>query len=163
MSSKIWISHKNTSNANAFFDFSKGFKFFFTEHWFWRAGLDQHEDEFEAIRRQRVAGTGPGYRFWDDELGRFDLIGQYNRVRLETDIGDRDFATSSLELDYKRLLWGTRLEFATDRSGASRSVVESVLQTEEEARAELETLFSDPQEVEKWLSRMPLKKEKATA
>ncbi len=84
---------------------------FFTEHWFWRAGLDQHEDEFEAIRRQRVAGTGPGYRFWDDELGRFDLIGQYNRVRLETDIGDRDFATSSLELDYKRLLWGTRLEF----------------------------------------------------
>ena len=59
--------------------------------------------------------------------------------------------------------WGTRLEFATDRSGTSRSVVESVLQTEEEARAELETLFSDPQEVEKWLSRMPLKKEKATA
>jgi len=36
-------------------------------------------------------------------------------------------------------------------------VVQSVLQTEEEARAELETLFSDPAEVEKWLRRMPLK------
>jgi hypothetical protein len=38
------------------------------------------------------------------------------------------------------------------------SNVESVRQTEEEARAELETLFSDPKEVEKWLRHMPLKK-----
>jgi len=37
----------------------------------------------------------------------------------------------------------------------------SVRQTEEEARAELQTLFSDPQEVEKWLARMPLRKEEA--
>jgi hypothetical protein len=36
-----------------------------------------------------------------------------------------------------------------------------VLKTEEEARAELETLFSDPGEVEKWLARMPLRKEEA--
>jgi hypothetical protein len=36
-----------------------------------------------------------------------------------------------------------------------------VRQTEEEARAELETLFSDPEEVEKWLARMPLRKEEA--
>jgi len=52
---------------------------------------------------------------------------------------------------------GIRLELATDRSGDDRSVVESVLQTEEEARAELETLFSDPREVEKWLRHMPLR------
>jgi len=51
---------------------------------------------------------------------------------------------------------GIRLELATDRSGEDRGVVESVLQTEEEARAELETLFSDPREVEKWLRHMPL-------
>jgi hypothetical protein len=43
------------------------------------------------------------------------------------------------------------------------SNVESVRQTEEEARAELQTLFSDPKEVEKWLRHMPLKKETATA
>ena len=52
---------------------------------------------------------------------------------------------------------GIRLELATDRSGKDRSVVESVLQSEEEVRAELQTLFSDPQEVEKWLRHMPLK------
>jgi catechol 2,3-dioxygenase-like lactoylglutathione lyase family enzyme len=54
--------------------------------------------------------------------------------------------------------FGIRLELATDRSGVARSVVESALQTEAEARAELETLYSDPQEVEKWLAAMPLEK-----
>ena len=58
---------------------------------------------------------------------------------------------------------GIRLELATDRSGEKRSVIESVLQTEEEARAELATLFSDPAEVERWLSQMPLKNESVTA
>ncbi|MGG2395964.1 DUF481 domain-containing protein [Pseudomonas sp. SH1-B] len=84
---------------------------FLSEHWFWRAGLQQSEDEFESIDRQRMVGTGPGYRFWDNELGRFDLIGRFNRVRLESDVADLAFNTTSLELDYKRLLWGTRLEF----------------------------------------------------
>jgi hypothetical protein len=59
--------------------------------------------------------------------------------------------------------FGIRLEFATDRSGERRGVIESVLQTEEEARAELATLFSDPAEVEKWLAHMPLKKETVPA
>jgi catechol 2,3-dioxygenase-like lactoylglutathione lyase family enzyme len=54
--------------------------------------------------------------------------------------------------------FGIRLEFATDRIGVQRSVVESVLQTESEARAELETLFPDTRDVERWLSRMPLRK-----
>jgi catechol 2,3-dioxygenase-like lactoylglutathione lyase family enzyme len=58
---------------------------------------------------------------------------------------------------------GIRLELATDRSGESRSVVESVLQTEEEARAELATLFSDPSEVERWLAQMPLRHEPVPA
>ena len=47
--------------------------------------------------------------------------------------------------------FGTRLELATDRSGVRQGVVESVRQTEEEARTELATLFSDPAEVEKWV------------
>lgn len=58
---------------------------------------------------------------------------------------------------------GIRLELATDRSGEKRSVIESVLQSEEEARAELATLFADPAEVERWLAQMPLKSESVTA
>jgi catechol 2,3-dioxygenase-like lactoylglutathione lyase family enzyme len=52
---------------------------------------------------------------------------------------------------------GIRLEIATSRAPAEQGVVESVLQTEEEARAELATLFADPAEVERWLARMPLR------
>lgn len=84
---------------------------FITDQWFWRGGIEQLEDRFDSIERQRIVGTGPGYRFWDNELGRFDLIGQFNRVSLETVVGDASFNTTSLELDYKRLLWGSRLEF----------------------------------------------------
>lgn len=84
---------------------------FFTDHWFWRTGYEQEEDQFEQIRRQRIAGTGPGYRFWDNELGRFDLISQFNRVQLDSEVGDLGLNSWSLEWDYKRLLWGTRFEF----------------------------------------------------
>lgn len=55
--------------------------------------------------------------------------------------------------------FGIRLEIATSRTDTPMTNVESVLQTEEEARAELETLFSNAREVERWLAQMPLKKE----
>ena len=86
---------------------------FFTDHWFWRSGYEHHEDQFEDVNRQRILGTGPGYRFWDNELGRFDLISQFNRVRLDAPYRDLSFDSWSLEWDYKRLLWGSRLEFYT--------------------------------------------------
>ena len=52
---------------------------------------------------------------------------------------------------------GIRLELATSLADERLTIVESVLQTEEEARAELETLFDDPQVVDAWLGKMPLK------
>jgi catechol 2,3-dioxygenase-like lactoylglutathione lyase family enzyme len=54
---------------------------------------------------------------------------------------------------------GIRLELATNLMEEHASAVESVLQTEEEARAELETLFDDPAVVGSWLKKMPLKSE----
>lgn len=52
---------------------------------------------------------------------------------------------------------GIRLELATCRAVAELGVVQSSLQTEEEARAELVTLFQDPEVVAAWLAKMPLK------
>ncbi|MEQ8698836.1 MAG: VOC family protein [Bauldia litoralis] len=52
---------------------------------------------------------------------------------------------------------GIRLEISTRVEGFDPSVVESARQTEASAREELQTLFDDPAEVEKWLSQMPLK------
>jgi catechol 2,3-dioxygenase-like lactoylglutathione lyase family enzyme len=56
---------------------------------------------------------------------------------------------------------GIRLEIATSRAPAEQGVVESVLQTDAEARAELATLFADPAEVERWLARMPIRHDTA--
>ncbi|WP_417660468.1 DUF481 domain-containing protein [Pseudomonas sp.] len=87
---------------------------FLTEHWFWRLGGEQQVDHLEFVEKQQIIGTGPGYRFWDDSLGRFDLIGQVNHVKFDYPGGDLSFRTFSLVWDYKRLLWGTRLEFYTN-------------------------------------------------
>ena len=57
--------------------------------------------------------------------------------------------------------FGIRLEFATSRAPADLGAVNSVLQTEEEARAELNTLFADPAEVNKWVRQMPLTRDVA--
>ena len=55
------------------------------------------------------------------------------------------------------------LELATSIADANLSVIESGCQTEAEARAELETLFDDPAEIEKWLQVMPLVDEEIAA
>jgi hypothetical protein len=104
---KIKNDAKTADNWQLEYDLDR----FITDHWFWRVGAEQDEDEFAFFTRQRSLGTGPGYRFWDNELGRLDVIGQFNRLQLEASDAERSFNTYSLALDYKRLLWGTRLEF----------------------------------------------------
>ena len=84
---------------------------FITDNWFGRVGAEQNEDEFAFFTRQRSLGTGPGYRFWDNELGRLDVVGQLNRLQLKTRDTELALNTYSLAWDFKRLLWGTRLEF----------------------------------------------------
>jgi hypothetical protein len=83
---------------------------FITDNWFWRVSAEQEEDEFDFFTRQRSVGTGPGYRFWDNELGRLDVIAQLNNLRLETEDDRLSFKTASFGWDYKRLLFGTRVE-----------------------------------------------------
>lgn len=83
---------------------------FFTPNWFVRGTLDLQRDDFSTLERQRSLGVGPGYRFWDDELGRFDLIGQVTRFHLESSERDLDFNALTLAWDFKRLLGATRFE-----------------------------------------------------
>jgi catechol 2,3-dioxygenase-like lactoylglutathione lyase family enzyme len=52
---------------------------------------------------------------------------------------------------------GIRLELATSLADESLGVVESVLQTEDEIREELSTLFEDPKVVDDWIAKMPVK------
>lgn len=57
---------------------------FLTEHWFWQGRLTYKRDKVEDLSRQRTVGTGPGYQFWDDELGGFlaGVAGQPHRLRI---------------------------------------------------------------------------------
>jgi hypothetical protein len=83
---------------------------FFTDQWFWRVSNEHHRDEFDDLQRWRGFGTGPGYSFWNNELGRFELIGRFNRVHVDTTQGDFEFDAYSLDWDFRRLLWGTQVE-----------------------------------------------------
>jgi hypothetical protein len=51
---------------------------------------------------------------------------------------------------------GIRLEFATSLAPEEVGIVGSARQTEEEARAELATLFDDEADIDRWLAEMPL-------
>lgn len=99
----------NTIKDNWRFEYDQDY--FVTDQWFMRGSAQEERDQFADINRQRLLGVGPGYSFWDDGLGRFELISQYNRVQLESDEGPLNFDASSIEWDYKRVFWGSRMEF----------------------------------------------------
>jgi len=88
---------------------------FLTEHWFWQGRLSYKRDHVEDLSRQRVAGTGPGYQFWDDELGAFSLGSLLNRTDYEYRDGGKDnFYSVAMKWSYNRYLIGKRVEFFTN-------------------------------------------------
>ncbi|WP_047335842.1 DUF481 domain-containing protein [Pseudomonas protegens] len=88
---------------------------FITEKWFWEGRLTYKRDKVEDLARQRVVGTGPGYQFWDDELGAFSLGSLLNRTDYEYADGGKDnFYSLAMKWDYNRYLIGKRVEFFTN-------------------------------------------------
>ncbi|AMS23592.1 MULTISPECIES: DUF481 domain-containing protein [Pseudomonas] len=88
---------------------------FITEHWFWQGRLTYKRDKVEDLARQRVVGTGPGYQFWDDELGAFSLGSLVNRTDYEYADGGKDnFYSLAMKWNYNRYLVGKTVEFFTN-------------------------------------------------
>ncbi|MDR9750017.1 DUF481 domain-containing protein [Pseudomonas sp. SZMC_28357] len=88
---------------------------FFTDKWFWQGRLNYKRDKVEDLSRQRVVGTGPGYQFWDDELGSFSLGSLLNRTDYEYQDGGKDnFYSVAMKWDYNRYLIGKKVEFFTN-------------------------------------------------
>ena len=84
---------------------------FIDQHWFWQGRLNYKRDQIEDVRRQRTIGTGPGYQFWDNELGAFSLASLINRSDYEYADGDKDnFYLAALKWDYNRYLIGKTFE-----------------------------------------------------
>ena len=63
---------------------------FLDEKWFWQGRLEYKRDKIEDLERQRTIGTGPGYQFWDNELGAFSVAGLLNRSDYEYANGEKD-------------------------------------------------------------------------
>jgi hypothetical protein len=77
--------------------------------------LNYKRDKVEELARQRVVGTGPGYQFWDNELGAFSLGSLLNRTYYEYKDGGKDnFYSLAMKWDYNRYLIGKRVELFTN-------------------------------------------------
>lgn len=88
---------------------------FLTEKFFWDGRISYKRDKIEDLSRQRVVGTGPGYQFWDDELGAFKLGALLNRTDYEFSNGGKEnFYSVAATWDYNRFLIGKKVEFFTN-------------------------------------------------
>lgn len=88
---------------------------FLTEKWFWQGRFEYKRDMVEELERQRTVGTGPGYQFWDNELGAFSVATLLNRTDYEYSNGESDnFYAASVKWDYNRYLVGKSVELFSD-------------------------------------------------
>ncbi|WP_263142406.1 DUF481 domain-containing protein [Pseudomonas sp. RIT-PI-AD] len=102
---------KTTDNWSAEYALDR----FLDEHWFWQGRAEYKTDKIEELRRQRTLGTGPGYQFWDNELGAFSLTTLLNRTDHEYESGNKEnFYALGVKWDYNRYLIGKAFELFTN-------------------------------------------------
>ncbi|WAH59800.1 DUF481 domain-containing protein [Pseudomonas silvicola] len=100
-----------TNNWNAEYALDR----FITDKWYWQGRVNVKRDFVEDLSKQRTVGTGPGYQFWDDELGAFSLGSLLNHSTYEYADGDKsDFYSVGVKWAYNRFLIGKTVEFFTN-------------------------------------------------
>lgn len=84
--------------------------YMFREQYFWQGRATYKRDWVEDISSQMLIGTGPGYQFWDNELGSFSLalLGGAFGYRYSDGSSD-NHAGASVRWDYERNLRGKEL------------------------------------------------------
>jgi hypothetical protein len=97
----------NTDNWNAEYTLDR----LLTEKWFWEGRLSYKKDQVEDLRSRRQIGAGPGYQFWDDQLGKLSVIGLLSRTKYEyADGGNSSFYATLVRWNYNRFLIGRKVE-----------------------------------------------------
>ena len=93
------------------YDLEYALDHFVSDQWFWQGRFDYQRDNLGDIERQRQLGSGPGYQFWDNELGAFSLASLINRSDYDYANGENDsFLSVGLKWQYNRYLLGKRFE-----------------------------------------------------
>lgn len=105
---------KNSTTKTEHFEASYALDRFITEQWFWKNKIKYINDHIEDLRKQHTYGTGPGYQFWDNELGAFALTGLFNHNKFEFASGDKkSFNSGTASWDYNRYIGGKVFELYT--------------------------------------------------
>lgn len=85
---------------------------FLSERWFWQGRLFYSQDKIDDPAREIAVGTGPGYQFWDNELGAFSLRHLFARTNYWIKSGYKgNYYSTVTGGSYNRYLLGTRIEF----------------------------------------------------
>lgn len=124
---------KNDSKKTERFEASYALDRFITDKWFWKTKAKYINDGIEELRRQHTYGTGPGYQFWDNELGAFSVSSLVNHNKYLFDSGEKlSFNSSTFSWDYNRYISGKSFEmFSKGEVGmAYISDINYVLDTE---------------------------------
>ncbi|MCY1276982.1 hypothetical protein D9M71_222130 [compost metagenome] len=88
---------------------------FLDEHWFWQGRGEFKRDMIEDLEKKRTVGTGPGYQFWDNELGAFSIATLVNRNDYDFRNGEKEhFYSGSVKWDYNRYLLAKQFELFTN-------------------------------------------------
>lgn len=84
---------------------------FLSESRFWQGRYEYQRDWFEDVTRRRSLGTGPGYQFWDNELGAFSLawLVSYNDYSY-AEQDHESFYALMMQWNYNRFLVGKTFE-----------------------------------------------------
>ena len=102
---------KNNAKKTERFEAGYALDRFITEQWFWKNKAKYINDHIEDLRRQHTYGTGPGYQFWDDELGAFSVSSLINHNKFLFASGEKkSFNSSTFAWDYNRYISGKSVE-----------------------------------------------------
>lgn len=108
---------RSTENGtNSTYNYGAGYTldYFISKKAFWQGRASYRRDFVEELNRQVVYGTGPGYQFWDNELGAFSLAALLSRVHYGyTDGSSENAYAASLRWDYVRYFYGKEFELYT--------------------------------------------------
>ncbi|KAA9001963.1 DUF481 domain-containing protein [Affinibrenneria salicis] len=87
---------------------------FVDEHFFLQGRYQYKRDWLENIKINRSLGFGPGYQFWDNDLGAFSLTALINsQTFVYQDDGRDDFYSGTLKWSWNRYLYSKTIEAFT--------------------------------------------------
>jgi hypothetical protein len=87
------------------YNLTNSLDYFWSSSWFWRGDANLKQDFHNDLYLEAKYGSGPGYRFYDNKSGRFELGSTLGRQSyLYHDNPDLRFSILTLSWDYRRFL-----------------------------------------------------------